>query len=233
MSNIEIQFHSWLCSAIVGVFIIILGILIPWLQALPSWGKFATIAGAVFLSHIGYRLVVALALWATRKLPFVAKWILGANYIRGFWVGHVTSSSGNTSIAIEKYDQDLSVLHIKGESYWPDGKPAATWETTSASINPETSIIYATYKTTIFDDNGDIERTAQGFGELRIDGNNLTGWVNDTPLKVKSSSGDRWEAKTFHYNLERIGNGSLVCFNNVRDTERWKTLRASLTNKPA
>ena len=224
MSKVEMKFHSLIFSCLVGIIVFTSGIWVPWLQTLSLWAKVSTIVSALLLSHVGYKWVAKIALQGMRKVPFFLRLMLGNCYVNGFWVGVIKSSSGNKYASIEKYEQDLSELHMQGKSYQINGKLRASWNVSAVVINLSPATILAISQTTVFDDVGNIFRTVDGFGKLQINGDEITGYFSDVPLKILTTSGNVIEERTYHYGLKRMLDKNMKTFEDVMRTQKWKEI---------
>jgi hypothetical protein len=131
-------------------------------------------------------------------------------------------------MAIERYDQGLSDLEIHGESYSPSGILRAKWITILASINPSGPTISGIYQTTIFNSAGDIVENTRGFGSLRLDGDQIDGWISDLPLP---GPGGAWILRTVHYNLKRLNENRARSFQDAKGTKQAQEILGQLRSK--
>jgi hypothetical protein len=104
---------------------------------LPEGGVPAAIAGgiATALGSWGlYRVLHAVVAALLEKWDWLLKFVLGAEYVNGTWVGFVLTKTGKPRLVVEKYEQSLYHLLIRGWSFLPNGDPEASWTTNSAQV---------------------------------------------------------------------------------------------------
>src|SRR4051812_2412529 len=64
-----------------------------------------------------YRLVATGIIYMVKKNNWVKKFFLGPYYLEGTWVGFYIGVSGNERFLIERFEQDIDTLVIRGKSY--------------------------------------------------------------------------------------------------------------------
>src|SRR5262245_12471435 len=88
--------HDQPTTAIAGVVV----------TAFGSWGLYRTLAAAcMFLMH---------------KWDWLLKQVLGPEFLKGTWVGFVRTKTGAPRLIVEKYEQSLYSLVVRGWSFLPD-----------------------------------------------------------------------------------------------------------------
>ncbi len=106
----------------------------------PTYGQevFASILG-VLGAYITYRLLMAALQRLIGRIRLVKKWVLGASYVEGTWVGFY-GTPDNIYYAIDVYEQTLTDTTLKGSGYeiLASGKrkPRANWVAELVNINP-------------------------------------------------------------------------------------------------
>lgn len=83
-----------------------------------------------------YRLIANGIIYLIKKSSWVKKIFLGSYYLEGTWVGFYIGVSGNERFLIERFEQDIDTLVIRGKSFSETTKYHATW--TASSVNIDT-----------------------------------------------------------------------------------------------
>lgn len=82
-----------------------------------------------------YRLINALFMAAFRNVKLLKKFILGASYMEGTWVGFFVGHNNNIRYLVESFEQDLSLLKVRGRVYRDDFTYHSSHISTDASID--------------------------------------------------------------------------------------------------
>jgi hypothetical protein len=80
-----------------------------------------------------------------QKVSRIEKWLLGAAYVKGTWVGAYREDDGTVRYIVEHHEQTLSSLIVRGWAYTQDGHEHANWCSDAASINVEKGILIYEY----------------------------------------------------------------------------------------
>lgn len=127
----EIKFHSFVTSTTTLIVFSVWSIL---LQKVASYPFVSVIIAVVFSLGI-YRLVNTLFLAIFRKNRKVKKFILGPSYMEGTWVGFFVGHNKNIRYLVETFEQDLSILKVRGRVYRNDFIYHGAHISTDATIN--------------------------------------------------------------------------------------------------
>ena len=82
-----------------------------------------------------YKLTIELIIRISKKIKFVKKIFLGASYLDGTWAGFYIGSGGQVRYYVEKYEQELDTLVIRGHSYNELLQYHAWWTATSVNVD--------------------------------------------------------------------------------------------------
>jgi hypothetical protein len=82
-----------------------------------------------------YRLSATAIIYFVKTSNKAKKMFLGAYYLEGTWVGFYMGVSGNERFLIERFEQDIDTLVIRGKSYDETNKYHATWAASSVNID--------------------------------------------------------------------------------------------------
>ena len=80
-----------------------------------------------------YRLLVGGIIWLLQKSKKIKKCFLGGYYLEGTWVGFYIGIAGSERFIIERFEQELNSLVIRGMSFDENMCYHANW--TSSSVN--------------------------------------------------------------------------------------------------
>jgi hypothetical protein len=112
----EIKFHSFVTSTTTLIVFSLWSYMLQQAQLHPIA---SVVAASIFTLGI-YRLINTIFLAMFRNIRFLKKFILGASYMEGTWVGFFVSHQGNVRYLVETFEQDLSLLKIRGRVYRDD-----------------------------------------------------------------------------------------------------------------
>ncbi|NOQ77578.1 MAG: hypothetical protein GQ475_07320 [Methylococcaceae bacterium] len=143
----ELKFHSTIISATTLIIFVI------WIQLTNTISSHPIISiMATSLISLGiYRLLALLMLSAFRKNPILKKWLLGANYMEGTWVGFFLAHDNTPRFFIETFEQDISFLIIRGKAFKQDGTYHGAWVAENTEINTKLGRLTYTYNADIID----------------------------------------------------------------------------------
>ncbi|WP_086776012.1 hypothetical protein [Vibrio coralliirubri] len=112
----EIKFHSLVTSATT---LIVFSVWSLSLQIVSKYPVASVAVAGVFTLGI-YRVVNTIFLTIFRKVKLIKKFILGASYMEGTWVGFFVGHNKNIRYLVETFEQDLSLLKVRGRVYRDD-----------------------------------------------------------------------------------------------------------------
>lgn len=112
----EIKFHSFVTSITT---LLVFSVWSYMLQQVNAHPVISVIAAGIFTLGI-YRVINTIFLAVFRNFVPLKKFILGASYMEGTWVGFFVGHNGNIRFLVETFEQDLSLLKIRGRIYRDD-----------------------------------------------------------------------------------------------------------------
>lgn len=132
----EQRFHTYVTGATITVMYFVLQHGTPLLAELnATFVQYLAPVAALLLSVGIYKTLASGLLKITRRWKFVKRWMLGASYINGTWVGKFSAEDGSLVYTVEHFEQDLSELKIRGQGQRADGSWFADWESEAANID--------------------------------------------------------------------------------------------------
>lgn len=129
--NPEIKFHAFVTSASTLIVFSLWSLLLQQVAAHPI---VSVLAASIFSLGL-YRLINAIFLAIFRNFKCVKKFILGATYMEGTWVGFFVGHDNNIRYLVETFEQDLSLLKIRGKIYRDDLSYHASHVSTDATLD--------------------------------------------------------------------------------------------------
>ncbi len=99
-----------------------------------------------------YRLIATFIVYLTTKSSWIKKKFLGQHYLEGTWVGFYIGVSGNERFLIERFEQSIDTLVIRGKSFNEQLGYHSTWTTSSVHIDTIHGIISYMYDVTNIND---------------------------------------------------------------------------------
>ena len=132
----EQRFHSYVIGATISVMYFIIECGAPLISGMnPVIRQYLPPVTTLLLSVGIYKALAAGLLKVTRRWKFVKRWMLGASYINGTWVGKFCAEDGSLVYTVEHFEQDLAELNIRAHAQRPDGGWYADWESKAANID--------------------------------------------------------------------------------------------------
>jgi hypothetical protein len=132
----EQRFHTYVTAATITVMYFVIQHGAPVVSGLdPTFARFLAPLAALLLSVGIYKTLASSLLKITRRWKFIKRWMLGASYINGTWVGKFSAEHGAVVYTVEHFEQDLSGLNIRGQGQRADGTWYADWESEAANID--------------------------------------------------------------------------------------------------
>jgi len=123
----------------------IMFVVITTLVSLSDVDSFSPLTGVAIaaLSSVGaYRLLLRFLIFLIQKSPRVRKWILGSEHLEGVWAGYnIQPDSGDTFLVIERFEQSIDDLVIRGDSYSLDGRHVTNWEAEIYNADPKSGTL--------------------------------------------------------------------------------------------
>ena len=125
----SIKLHSFAFSLATAI------VFILWTQvsAIVELNNLLKIIFGCLISLGIYRLIAGIIIYSIKKNVWIKKLFLGSYYLEGTWVGFYFGVSGNERFIIERFEQDIDSLVIRGKSFSETTIYHATW--TAASVN--------------------------------------------------------------------------------------------------
>lgn len=148
MMTPEAKFQTVVTSITVSIMYIFITKLLPKLNALDNFimgDELVTLLGSIGL----YKLLALGVTWIAKKWPWFMKKLLGSYFVGGTWTGYVKTKTGQPRIIVEHYEQTLSDLVIRGQSYKLDGELNATWYTNTAQVDARKGILHCFYSVNV------------------------------------------------------------------------------------
>lgn len=162
----EQKFHSYVTSVTVFVMYFLIEKLTPYFNQIEHGSDYIKPIVSILSAFGVYTLLAQLLITVSRNWQWLNKFLLGANYLNGTWVGNFTNNRGEKKITVEFFEQNLSSLVIRGESFnIEDGSTYAQWTSTASSINVVDGVLTYTYTC---DSNVDYS-TGQGIGVFKFE----------------------------------------------------------------
>ncbi|MDH5880570.1 hypothetical protein L8S15_15875 [Vibrio sp. S/42/10] len=127
----EIKFHSLVTSATT---LIVFSVWSLSLQIVSKYPVASVAVAGVFTLGI-YRVVNTIFLTIFRKVKLIKKFILGASYMEGTWVGFFVGHNKNIRYLVETFEQDLSLLKVRGRVYRDDFSYHSSHVSTDATLD--------------------------------------------------------------------------------------------------
>lgn len=127
----EIKFHAFVTSTATLVIFSLWSFLLQQVAAHPIVS--VLIAGIFSLGV--YRLINTIFLTVFRNVKCVKKFMLGASYMEGTWVGFFVGHDNNIRYLVETFEQDLSFLKVRGKIYRNDFSYHASHVSTDATLD--------------------------------------------------------------------------------------------------
>lgn len=151
----ETRFHSLVVGCTVAVMFIVLSAVIPLLQSihLPLGIKISLGPVIAFLTSAAtYQTVTKALIALLRHSPWLKQKILGPFYVEGTWAGYLIDTDGKLYYVIERFEQELTSLVIKGSAYTATGEPVSRWQADATNINGQSGTLTYSYTCDPLDD---------------------------------------------------------------------------------
>jgi hypothetical protein len=139
----ETRFQSY----VLGVMTFVAGsIIVPALKKSPPWiaqhlptdmltsGAIGALIAGLLVVGLYKSTAVVLA-EAIKRIAVVRRWILGPYYFEGTWIGWYQKLNDPKRYIVETFEQDLTTIHIRGESYSDTGILVAQWHSVAVNMD--------------------------------------------------------------------------------------------------
>lgn len=94
-----------------------------------------------------YRLLLLAFKFLILEIRFVKKWVFGANYLEGLWVGFFIGSSNKVRYYIETFEQDFDSLIIRGKGFREEEGYFGSWISDNVNVDVKKGVLNYTYET--------------------------------------------------------------------------------------
>ncbi|AGH81193.1 hypothetical protein PCNPT3_06265 [Psychromonas sp. CNPT3] len=150
----EHKFHLYVTVATVMVMYFMIENVAPFLNEFGVAKPIVTLLSTVGIYNLFVKTLSSLA----RNWLWLKKYLLGATFLNGTWVGEFKGSNNEKIITVEAFDQTLNHLVIRGESFKENGESYAQWISKATFINETDGVLTYTYTC----DKDDDKSTFQG-----------------------------------------------------------------------
>jgi hypothetical protein len=107
---------------------------------------FVVISGTA-ISLVCYRGLLSIFIFFAKRWEWVKKLLHGPAYVNGTWAGYYIGAGGQIRYFVERYEQQVDGLLIKGESKNELLQPHCTWLSLAHMIDSENGFIVYLYQT--------------------------------------------------------------------------------------
>jgi len=139
--NPELKFHSIVISVTTLIVFTAWTQLANFTATYPALAVF--VAGLISLGL--YRSLFTLQITLFRRYTFVKKFILGASYMEGTWLGFFVGHEDKIRFLVETFEQDLSELVIRGKVFKEDGTYHCSYISQNATIDVKSGKLSYSY----------------------------------------------------------------------------------------
>jgi len=91
-----------------------------------------------------YKLLAALLISFSDRVPFLKRFIFGPVYMEGTWIGRFDTPTGQ-KFTVEHFEQKLNGIVIRGWASNENGSRYAEWTSIAASVDAERGLLTYTY----------------------------------------------------------------------------------------
>ena len=143
------KFHTYVAAITVGLIFVSLHALH---QYIPKDNNADFAAGLLLTAIIAlglYRLVASTMATLLPKWPLLFEFTMGAHYLRGTWGGTVLAKDDQTHLVVEKVEQTLDDVRVRGWAFGADQSLLANWTSEFAQIAPTRGELFCFYSVNI------------------------------------------------------------------------------------
>lgn len=137
----ELKFHA----IIVSIVTLIVFYIFTQVTAIVSTYPWLTVFSAALISLGLYRFICSIFLTTFRNVTKFKKFILGASYMEGVWVGFFLGHENKIRYLVESFEQDLNELIIRGKVYLEDGTYHCSYVSQKATIDTKNGKLSYSY----------------------------------------------------------------------------------------
>ncbi len=142
---------------------------------------------AILVSLGTYQTILSVLKFSFLRIRIIKKFIFGASYLEGIWVGFFIGDLGKERFFIETYEQDFERITIRGDGYREDEGYFGSWISQNVHFDQRAGIITYQYETNAIKNS----YINPGLAYFTIDRKNLT----NPPYKLKGFSSDLYNPK--------------------------------------
>jgi hypothetical protein len=140
------------------------------------------------LTSIGiYRLLILLFKALILKIRFLKKWVFGAYYLEGVWIGFFMGKEDKVTFYIETYEQDFDSITIRGKGFRENEGCFGSWIAENVNINVKKGTLNYIYETDAFSNSFINPGLANFVFERKR--------INDAPYRLIGFSSDLYSPK--------------------------------------
>jgi hypothetical protein len=141
----EQKFHSYVTSLTVLIMYFLIEKFTPYVNQVGNSSDYIKPIVSILSAFGIYTLLAQSMIVTSRNLQWLNKFLLGASYMNGTWVGKFVNTRGEVKITVEFFEQNISSLTISGQAFNEDGSKYAKWNSVASSINAVDGILTYTY----------------------------------------------------------------------------------------
>lgn len=182
------KFHSYVVALTVALMFFAVSLVTKLVPDPSNTSIAAGVALAGFGSVGLYRVLATMFLLLLAKWEFLLRFTLGPYYVKGTWAGLVRTKTGKPLLIVEKFEQSLEHLTVRGWSYLPDDTVEANWTTQSAQVEAKKGELFCFYHVNV----PYKENVVEALGRLQFDRpddktgpTKMTGYTVDTDATQK------------------------------------------------
>lgn len=123
------------------------------------------------------------------KIRFIKKWIFGASYLEGVWIGFFIGKMDKERFFIETFEQDFNSITLRGEGYRDGEGYFGSWTSKNVHFDVRIGSISYMYETDAIKDSA----ISPGLAIFKIDRES----IDCPPYKLKGFSSDLYNPKKF------------------------------------
>jgi hypothetical protein len=204
--NPEHKFHLSVTIVTVIFMFYVIDFVVPRLTFSTELNQYIKPVVMIFSTVGVYKILATLFVGLAKHWNWVNRWLLGAHYLGGTWVGSFKSASGEIIRTVEHFEQSLSTLKIRGQAFNELGESYALWNSVSENIDAVSGLLTYTYRC----DKDSEKNSFQGIGVFHFQRADSS----CAPTSIRGYSADLIDGKRTQ-NEERKYSEKLIDFNQV------------------
>lgn len=130
------RFHLYVATMTVSVMYLTLVHLLPRFSSAENPSIYYRLPLAFLGSVASYQLLAKTLLMLFNGSLLVRKLILGPEFVEGTWIGYYTDSKGDRKFTVERFEQTLDRIIIRGAAKRDNDQEAVQWESLDVSVDP-------------------------------------------------------------------------------------------------